>query len=232
MSAKTSEKRRNAFLRAFAETGNQGLAAGQAGVSRSTVYNMRRADPAFDASWRAAKAESAERLGAGGCNRPPGTWRQRDGVELVVHKAGKRSPQVVRSLRVQWTPRAEERFLGKLRQCNNIGLACTWAEMTVSSYEAHRRRWPDFRRRVREARAFASARLGAILEARAEGPFELPELSGDVPDFLPGMTIADKINLARRAKAEATMRRRRAEREAAGPDEDDRRSREGRFPFS
>lgn len=216
MTARTSEKKRNAFLRAFAATGNQTLAAEQAGVSRSTVRNLRRADAGFDARWRSAQSESARRLGEGGSNRPPRGWERRGAAALVVQRARKRPPQVVRSLRTRWTPRSEDRFLGQLRRCNNLRLACDWAGMTLSSYEAHWRRWPDFRRRVSEARAFGSERIEAEIEARAEGPFDLPEGLDDLPDFPPGLTIADLINLARRAKAEETMRRRRAEREGGG----------------
>lgn len=176
MSAKTSARRLNDFLRAFAATGNQGLAAEQAGVSRSTIYNLRKADSGFDGRWRAAKAASAEGLAGGGCNQPPKAWKQRGGVDLVVQRTAKRPPRVVRSLRAVWTPRREARFLGKLRQCNNARLACAWAGMTISSYEAHWRRWPDFRRRVAEARAFAGWYLEAALEAERERGVDLGDL--------------------------------------------------------
>lgn len=215
MSAKTSEAKREAFLRAFAETGNQTLAAEQAGVSRWTVRNLRRADAEFDARWRAAKAASAGRLASGGCNRPP-EWRSSGGIDLIVRRAGKRPPQVVRSLRSRWTPRAEDRFLNRLGRCNNARLACAQAGMTLSSYEAHWRRWPDFRRRVKRARALARARIEAMERERLERPAELPWPDEDLPDWPPGMTVADRINLARRAKGEATARRRKAEREAGG----------------
>jgi hypothetical protein len=194
MTAKTSVKRRNAFLRAFAQSGNQTLAAEQAGVSRWTIRNLRRADAGFDAQWRGAKAASAERLGGGGCNRPPPEWKQRGGVDLVVQRTAKRPPQVVRAPgRWRWTPRAEGRFLGMLRQCNNLRLACQWAGMTVSSYEAHWRRWPDFRRRVSEARAFAGLSLRARSEARQDGPFEFTAAADAIA---PLPTIAEILRLA------------------------------------
>lgn len=59
------------------------------------------------------------------------------GIDLVVQRAGRRPPQVVRGSGACWTPRSEERFLGKVRQCNNLRLACQRAGMTVSSFEAH-----------------------------------------------------------------------------------------------
>ncbi|HEX8239866.1 MAG TPA: hypothetical protein VF574_09025 [Allosphingosinicella sp.] len=191
MTARTSEKILNAFLRAFAATGNQGLAAEEAGVSRSTILNRRRADPAFGARWRSAKAQSEERLGTQAGNRPPPGWRSRGGADLAATRGGKviRSPASSR-----WTPRAEDRFLGFLRRCANSRLACAWAGMTLSSYEAHWRRWPDFRRRVAEAKAFGRLWVEARSGAGREGPFEFevpPELEAET-------TIAERIRLARR----------------------------------
>jgi hypothetical protein len=196
MTARTSEARRRAFLKAYAQSGNVTLSAEQAGVSRSWVSLARRSDPAFDARCRAAKAASAERLSGGGRNRPPARWKRRGGVDLIVQRAGKRPPQLVRSLRARWTPRGEDRFLGALRRCNNIALACQWAGMTVSSFEAHWRRWPDFRRRVSEARAFACLYLEAASEAGREGPFDF-EVS---PEQEAKPSIAERIHLARRHK--------------------------------
>jgi hypothetical protein len=189
-----SEAKRRAFLKAYAQSGNLTLSAEHAGVSRSWVSLTRRSDPAFDARCRAAKAASAERLAGGESNRPPPGWERRSGASLVVQRSGKRPPQVMRSLRTVWTPGAEARFLGKLRQCNNIKLACAWAEMTVSSYEAHWRRWPDFRRRVGEARAFARLWLRTRSEAGRDGPFD----SDVSPELEAGPSIAERIRLARR----------------------------------
>src|SRR5688500_11572223 len=194
MTARMSEAKRRAFLKAYAQSGNMTLAAQEAGMSRSWAVKARRSDSGFDSDCRSAKAASAERLASGGSNRPPPAWKQRAGVDLVVRRAGKRPPQVVRSLGARWTPRAEGRFLGLLRQCANIRLACAWAGMTLSSYEAHWRRWPDFRRRVGEARAFARLRLQARREAEGERPFDFevpPELEAEP-------TIAERIRLARR----------------------------------
>src|SRR3954454_9938718 len=124
-----SGRKRGAFLRGFARTGNVTLAAERAGLSRSWVSMRRRADPAFDAECRAAKAASAERLGRHAGNRPPEGWGRQSGTDLMVTKAGK----VVRSAGPwQWTRRAEARFLGQLGQCCNLKLACVLAGMTQS----------------------------------------------------------------------------------------------------
>lgn len=197
MTASTSDRKRSAFLRAFARTGNQSLAAEQAGVSRSTVRNLRLRDPGFDAGWRCAKAESARRL-AGDGNRPPRGWERRDNCDLAVSRAGRRAAQVVRSSGPsRWTPRAEERFLGLVRQCGNVRLACARAGRRLSSYEAHWRRWPDFRRRVEAARAFARLRIEAMAEAERRRPWE-PDW--DAIEAIPPPTIAEAIRIARRRR--------------------------------
>lgn len=191
MTATTTEKKLDAYLRAFAQTGNHGLAAEQAGVSRSTIYNLRRAEPAFDARCRAAKAQAGERLLGRRNNRPPPGWRSRGGADLAATRGGKviRSPASSR-----WTPRAEDRLLGLLRRCANARLACVRAGMTLSSYEAHWRRWPDFRRRVAEARAFARLWLQSRSDSQRDGPFDFEES----PELEAAATIAERIRLARR----------------------------------
>jgi hypothetical protein len=197
MVAKISEGKRRAFLKAFAQSGSVTLAAEQAGLSRWWVSLTRRAEPAFDESCRAAKAASAERLAGGGCNRPPRGWERRGGVPLVVQRTSKGPPQVVRAPGGwRWTPRAEARFLGWVRQFNNVRLACRFAGMTLSSFEAHWRRWPDFRRRVEEARGFARIRIDAAVKADRKRPL------GDVdPEAIPpGMSINEMINQARRQR--------------------------------
>ncbi|HEX8225307.1 MAG TPA: hypothetical protein VF605_15950 [Allosphingosinicella sp.] len=196
MSAKTGEGKRSAFLEAFARTGNQTLAAERAGLSRSTVLNLRRTDPSFDSRWLSARAEAAERLG-GGCNRPPRGWERSGGAELAVQRAGRRPPRVVRSLGASWTPRAEARFLGLLRQSNNARLACREAGMTLSSYEAHWRRWPDFRRRVESARAFARFRIEAMVETERERPWESDWAAIEA---LPQPGIAEALRVVERAR--------------------------------
>lgn len=200
MTARMSDSRRRAFLRAYAQSGNMTLSAEQAGMSRSWAVKARRSDPGFDSECRAAKAASAERLGKGVSNRPPKAWKRRGGVDLIVPRAGRRPPQVVRSLGVRWTPRAEARFLGRLRQTNNARLACKEAGMTLSSYEAHWRRWPDFRRRVSEARAFARIRLDAALEAERERTWE-PDW--EAIEALPMPGIAETIRLVQRHRRDA-----------------------------
>jgi hypothetical protein len=201
VTAKISAARKRAFLRAIARSGNLTLAAEQAGVSKSWAVKARLADPGFALDCRAAKASfdrlrmSGEGPGARGSNRPPKGWRQSGGKELRVCGRGSQRVQIVRASEGQWTPRAEARFLGALTRTNNLEMACDQAGMTLSSYEAHSRRWPDFRRRVREARAFASERLEAALEADSALPLDLDfEAVDDLP--LPG--IAEALAIVRR----------------------------------
>jgi hypothetical protein len=193
MSAKMSGKRRNAFLKAFAQSGNLMLSAARAGMSKSWVIKKRLADPDFALACRAARAAAGERLGADGCNRPPRGWGQSGGRDLAVRRAGRRPAQVARTFEGRWTPRAEARFLGALTRSNNLEIACDEAGMTLSSYEAHHRRWPDFRRRVKEARAFGSERLEGARRAEAERPLDLDEARLEA---IPPPTIAEAIALA------------------------------------
>jgi hypothetical protein len=104
-------------------------------------------DPAGRSGVRRRLAASGERLRRRAGNRPPSGWARQGRTDLMVTKRGK----VIRSAGPwQWTPRAEARFLGELGKCCNLSQACVLAGMTLSSLEAHLRRWPDFRRRVDE----------------------------------------------------------------------------------
>ncbi|PAX07115.1 hypothetical protein [Sphingomonas lenta] len=75
MSAKTSERRRAAFFKALAETGNQTLAAERAKVSRSWVSLHRAGDPAFRAEMEAAIASAEARLDRAAGVGPAAKWR-------------------------------------------------------------------------------------------------------------------------------------------------------------
>jgi hypothetical protein len=195
MTAKISEKCRRTFLKAFARSGNLTLAAEQAGMSRSWVNKARRADAEFARACRAAKAAAGERLRASRTSRPPtGPGRHR-GAELVVRGKESRRPQVVRAGEGQWTRRAEERALAVLRLTCNLRLACDAAGLTPVSLDRHRRRWPDFERRLQEALAFGRVRLEAALEAERERPFD----PGGLPDReLPPPSIAEALAILRR----------------------------------
>ncbi len=56
------------------------------------------------------------------------------------------------------------------------------------------RRWPDFRRRVAEARAFARLWLQARSDKERDGPFDF-DLSKELEAVA---TIAERLRLARR----------------------------------
>jgi hypothetical protein len=69
--------------------------------------------------------------------------------------------------------------------------------MTLSSYERHWRRWPDFRRRVAEARAFARLRIELEIEAERERPFEM---DWEAVEAVPPPTIEEALRVVRRAR--------------------------------
>jgi hypothetical protein len=225
MSAKTSNARREAFLKAVRETGNQSLAAERAKVSRSWVQLHRSTDPAFDAEVRAAVAQAKESLawapdrvrGARGSNGPPRGWGHLDGEELVVKgtggSGGGKRIQIARARLKQWTPRVEERFLATLAATCNVKAGCAEIGLTAASAYGHRKRWPAFAARWDAAILAGYERLEGGLTASAIALLdpELPELYGPpITPVVAPMRVDDAIRLVRlheRRAREATARR-------------------------
>jgi hypothetical protein len=157
---KFGRTRREAFLAALRQSGNQTLAAERAKVSRSWVLLHRSSDPDFrrlsDAAIAAAKQALAR---PGGAKRPdckpPGGWGFLDGEELVVRgtrgAAEAKRVQIARARLRQWTPRVEARFLATLTATCNVKAACAEVGLSPASAYNHRGRWPAFARRWDEA---------------------------------------------------------------------------------
>src|SRR5215471_6930574 len=61
---KFTKDRREAFLRALADTGIVTVAAGVAGVTRARAYQVRKEDPGFAAAWEDAEERAADALEA------------------------------------------------------------------------------------------------------------------------------------------------------------------------
>jgi hypothetical protein len=216
MSAKTSARRRDAFLTALAQTGNQTLSAERAKVSRSWVTFHRSTEPGFDAACRAAidAARDALRAAAGddpstgagravsGC-KPATGLTYLDGIELVVRGTGGAAlgprpggglrVQVARARTRQWSPRAEERFLTALTATCNVKAACAEVGLSPASAYNHRLRWPRFAERWKAAVEIGYCQLEfALIEAGCN------LLSGEgVPEVAPltGMTFSQAIHL-------------------------------------
>jgi hypothetical protein len=163
VTAKMSAARRAAFLDALEATGNQMLAAEAAKVSRSWVQLQRSTDPDFDAAVRARVAAAKARLGGAEEAAPASGWGFLDGEELVVRgtggSGGGKSVQVARARLKQWTPRVEDRFLAVLQATCNVKAACAAVGMSATSAYNHRKRWPGFARRWREAEEVGTIRL-------------------------------------------------------------------------
>jgi hypothetical protein len=198
MSAKIGKARRAAFLRALAVSGNVTLAAEEAGVSRSWVSLARRAEPGFDSACREALASARGRLGAGGSNRPPRGWGRKGGSELVVAGTGRGRVQLVRAGARRWTPRLEARWLEALGESCNVGVAAEAVGMTAASLEAHLRRWPDLRRRVKAVLEAARPGIDAAWAAAAAKREPAPELWWDCE--WPELSVAEAIRLLRRRR--------------------------------
>ena len=194
MSRKFSAARKQAFLTALTETGNQTIAAERAKVSRSWVQLHRSTDPEFDGQVRSAIEVAKSALRAPphpnpsgrqscppdktkgrpdpaegrGANQPPRGWGFLDGEELVVKGTNGRRVQIARARLKQWTPRVEDRFLAVVAATCNVRAACAEVGMTPASAYAHRGRWPAFARRWDEAIAAGTIAIeAALLEAGA-----------------------------------------------------------------
>jgi hypothetical protein len=84
------KRRRNAFLKALAETGCITRAAQRAGVARSSMYNAKHRDPEFASAWAAAEQEGADVLEAEAYRRAV------EGVEQPVYYKGEKCGTVTR----------------------------------------------------------------------------------------------------------------------------------------
>lgn len=183
MTAKFSQARKDAFLAALAETGNQTLAAERAKVSRSWVSLHRSGDPEFRRLSDEAIAAAKARLGTHPERLPPSGWGFLDGEELVVKgtggAGGGKRVQIARARLRQWSPRVEERFLAALAATCNVKAACAEVGMTPASAYNHRNRWARFAERWDEAveTGYMQIEMGLIEQAgnlfSGEGPVEV-----------------------------------------------------------
>ena len=183
MSAKITYRRRAAFLRALAASGNLTLSAERAKVSRSWVCLHRSTDPAFDAACVAAIAAARITLGHHQARGAAAGWGFAAGEELVINGSNARRVQVRRAKNRQWTPRVELRFLDSLANTCNVKVAAAAAGMSKSSAYAHRRRWPHFAKLWDEATDVGAAMLEGALIAGAIAFIEgrPPGLDGAIP---------------------------------------------------
>lgn len=198
MTAKMSDKRRGAFLKALEACGNQTLAAERTCVSRSWVCQERMRNPDFDSQCRRVIEGARERLRGAEGNRPPEGWGHLDGVELVVRGTKGRRVQIARARAGQWTAASEDRFLEVFAATCNAKAAYEAAGKSKGSAYTHRRRWPGFGRRWEEAEAMGYGQLEEALFERGENLFSSPELPAGVPKpSLPAMTVQEAIQLVK-----------------------------------
>jgi hypothetical protein len=200
MTAKFGEARREAFLAALRETGNQTLAAERAKVSRSWVQLHRADDPAFRRSVEEAVEEAkaglrqAQAERENGCE-PPSGWGFLDGEELVVRgSGGGKRVQIARARLKQWTPRVEARFLVTLAATCNVKAACAEVGMTAAGAYAHRKRWQRFAERWDAAEEEGFVRLEAGLLEHGCNLFSGEDLSGELMPLAP-MTVEQALQL-------------------------------------
>ncbi len=207
MSAKTSQRRKQAFFTALAETGNQTISAERARVSRSWVVQQQAADPAFRAEMDACIASAAARLAAAS-QVPEEGWEDIDGEELVLRGVNNRLVQVARARLGQWTPRIEARFLRTLAATCNVTAACKEVGLTKQSAYYRRRKWPSFEQRWDEAVEIGYARLEMALLENGCNMLEAVAVEPDAP--MPSMSVDQAIQVM-------GLHRRQVKREARGP---------------
>lgn len=195
MSAKMSAARREAFLAALAETGNQTLAAERAKVSRSWVSLHRASDAAFRAELEAAIATAKARLGAADAVRPHAGWRTLAGEELVVRGSNGRRAQIARARVRQWTRATEARFLSTLAASCNVKAACETVGLSQESAYTHRKRWPAFAARWQEALEIGYDRIHGALVDGAHTLFG--QIDYDPAERLAPMTVDQALQLMR-----------------------------------
>jgi hypothetical protein len=197
MTAKFSQARKDAFLHALRETGNQTIAAERAKVSSSWVQLHRSDDPAFRRAMEEAVAEAKARLGLHPEREPPAGWGFLDGEELVVRgtggSGGGKRVQIARARLKQWSPRVEERFLATLASTCNVKAACAEVRMTAASAYNHRKRWEGFARRWDEAIDIGYMRIEAGLLRAGENFLSGKGPPEDAP--LRGMTVTHALHM-------------------------------------
>ena len=198
MWTKITKARREAFLRALRECGNQTLAAERARVSRSWVCKWRGLDPDFDAAVRDAVAAAKARLLAEKREGtvPPKGWGHLDGVELAVRGTaggGQRRVQIARARLRDWSPAVERRFLDALGATCNVSAALAEVGKSKGSAYTHRKRWPAFAKLWDDVLGEAYAALEISLMQNACNLFSAREY---VPEtVIREMTAADAIHL-------------------------------------
>lgn len=205
MTARISERRRGAFLRALGRNGNYAVASEQAGVSRNWVLKARGEEAGFDAACREAVAAVRARLLAAGAGeaRRRGCWGHLGGVELVVRgtrgSGDARRVQIGRARGHQWGPLTEERFLQMLRWTCNVKASYEAVGMSKGSAYSHRKRWPEFARRWHEAIVEGHQRISSALTASGCNFFSDPEARPEIePEIAIGpMSVGDAIRILR-----------------------------------
>lgn len=189
MWTKITKARREAFLRALRECGNQTLSAERARVSRAWVCKWRKLDPTFDLAVREAVGQAKARLRAEGRlgTVPPRGWGHLDGVELAVRGTaggGARRVQIARARLRDWSPAVERRFMDALGATCNVKAALAEVGKSKGSAYTHRRRWPAFAAAWDKVLAEAYAALETALMQNGANLFS-------TPDYVPETVIRD-----------------------------------------
>ena len=196
MSKQVIATRRAAFLKALRETGSLTLSAERAKVGKDWALWHCKRDAGFDADCREAVAGARAALEAERDARgmaPPKGWGTLDGVQLVVRGCPGRRVQIRRARADGWSPAVEDRFLGVLASTCNVKAACAEIRMTQASAYYHRKQWPAFAERWRDALSWGYARLEIAMLENGGNVFSGEEVPPDNP--MPPMTADQALHL-------------------------------------
>jgi len=174
---------RRAFLRELARSGSVALAAEKCGIDRSSAYQVRKANPAFAASWERALSFARLRMSAsaeiGAVPRPRPLPRRGGGTRADSAREGKRAPrlrgdEVVRASKAgrpcivragpgRWCVDSEQAFLAELAASANVKAAARAAGVSAVAAYNRRRQWPAFAAAWDAARAEGWLRIELLL---------------------------------------------------------------------
>ena len=170
---KLTKEIRERFLQALANTGNVTTAVAVAGTSRTRVYELRKADPAFASAWEEAEESAVDRL------EDEARRRAVDGVPEPLVSAGK----LVRDDDGQ--PIAVRRY------SDNLLLALLKARRPPRRERSVRFQLPALRSAADAASAMAA--LTAGVSAGDLTPGEAAELSRLVEAYVKALEAQDAI---------------------------------------
>lgn len=149
MKPRTPATWRAAFLRSLAKGSSVDQAARDAGIDRTSVYRVRKRDPAFAADWARARERGVARLTRGGSAATPDV----PGLapDQIVRASRDGRPRIERAGTNRWSTGKEQLFLEELAATASVTAAAGAVGVSLPAVYARKARWPGFAERWRAA---------------------------------------------------------------------------------